>query len=41
MIPNVGKLLIRQSRVDAQQNEKDAWRKSRYIAKDFYKRMWK
>tara|TARA_Y100000401_G_scaffold1061_1_gene847 strand:- start:201 stop:1544 length:1344 start_codon:yes stop_codon:yes gene_type:complete len=36
MIPNVGKLLIRQSRVDAQQNEKDAWRKSRYIAKDFY-----
>jgi len=37
MIPNVGKLLIRQSRVDAQQNEKDAWRKSRYIAKDFYK----
>ena len=36
MIPNVGKLLVKQSRYDAQQNEKDAWRRARYIAKDFY-----
>ena len=36
MIPNVGELLVRQSRYDAQQNEKNQWRKARLIARDFY-----
>ena len=36
MIPDVGELLVRQSRYDAQQNEKNQWRKARLIARDFY-----
>tara|TARA_Y100001973_G_C5200164_1_gene337056 strand:+ start:1347 stop:2693 length:1347 start_codon:yes stop_codon:yes gene_type:complete len=36
MIPNVGKLLLQQSRYDAQQNEKNRWRKRRLIARDYY-----
>ena len=36
MIPNVGELLVKQSRYDAQQNAKNKWRKQRMIARDFY-----
>ena len=36
MIPNVGELLVTQSRFDAQQNEKNNWRKARLVARDFY-----
>ena len=36
MIPNIGKLLVQQSRHNAQQNAKNKWRKMRYIAKDYY-----
>jgi hypothetical protein len=36
MIPNVGKLLVQQSRFDAQQNAKNKWRKARLRARDFY-----
>ena len=36
MIPNIGKLLLKQSQYDAQQNAKNKWRKLRYIAKDYY-----
>ena len=36
MIPNIGKLLVTQSKYDAQQNAKNQWRKKRLIARDFY-----
>ena len=36
MIPNVGKLLVQQSKFDAQQNAKNKWRKARLRARDFY-----
>tara|TARA_R100000773_G_scaffold14845_1_gene13554 strand:+ start:1737 stop:3077 length:1341 start_codon:yes stop_codon:yes gene_type:complete len=36
MIPNIGKTLIRQSRYDAQQNAKNAWRDARLMARDYY-----
>tara|TARA_Y100001938_G_C8077714_1_gene427171 strand:- start:245 stop:1573 length:1329 start_codon:yes stop_codon:yes gene_type:complete len=36
MIPNIGQLLVKQSKYDAQQNAKNKWRKLRYIAKDYY-----
>tara|TARA_Y100001963_G_scaffold49551_1_gene69516 strand:- start:3059 stop:4390 length:1332 start_codon:yes stop_codon:yes gene_type:complete len=36
MIPNVGKTLLRESRMDAQQNAKNQWRKKRLIARDYY-----
>ena len=36
MIPNIGEVLVRQSKYDAQQNAKNKWRKSRLIARDFY-----
>ena len=36
MIPDIGKLLVQQSKYDAQQNAKNQWRKKRLIARDFY-----
>ena len=37
MIPNnIGELLVRQSKFDSQQNEKNNWRKARMIARHFY-----
>ena len=36
MIPNIGELLVKQSKYDAQQNAKNKWRKLRYVAKDYY-----
>ena len=36
MIPNIGELLVKQSRWDAQQNAKNKWRKDRLRARDFY-----
>ena len=36
MIPNIGKLLVQQSRYDSQQNEKNLWRKARMCARHFY-----
>ena len=36
MIPNIGELLVKQSRWDAQQNAKNKWRKERLRARDFY-----
>tara|TARA_R100000664_G_C2759226_1_gene148772 strand:- start:6277 stop:7611 length:1335 start_codon:yes stop_codon:yes gene_type:complete len=37
MIPNnIGELLVRQSKYDAQQNEKNRWRKARMVARNFY-----
>ena len=36
MIPNIGELLVRQSKFDAHQNEKNNWRKARMIARHFY-----
>jgi hypothetical protein len=37
MIPqDLGKLLVQQSKWDAQQNEKDEWRNKRLLARDFY-----
>ena len=36
MIPNIGELLVKQSKFDAQQNEKNKWRKARMIARHFY-----
>ena len=36
MIPNIGKLLLQESRWDAQQNEKNQWRKARMCAREFY-----
>ena len=36
MIPNIGELLVRQSKYDAQQNEKDRWRSARIRARNFY-----
>jgi len=36
MIPNLSKLLVQQSKWDAQQNAKNQWRKRRLCARDFY-----
>jgi len=36
MIPNIGALLVQQSKYDAQQNAKNQWRKRRLVARDFY-----
>ena len=36
MIPNIGALLVQQSKYDAQQNAKNQWRKRRLCARDFY-----
>ncbi len=36
MIPNIGKLLLQQSKWDAQQNAKNQWRKARMCAREFY-----
>ena len=36
MIPNVGQQLLKNSQMDAQQNEKNRWRKARLCARDFY-----
>ena len=36
MIPNLGALLVQQSKYDAQQNAKNQWRKRRLCARDFY-----
>ena len=36
MIPNIGELLVKQSKYDAQQNEKNLWRKARLTARNFY-----
>ena len=36
MIPNLSKLLVQQSKWDAQQNAKNQWRKRRLSARDFY-----
>jgi len=36
MIPQIGKLLLQQSRWDAQQNAKNQWRKARMCAREFY-----
>lgn len=36
MIPNVGKMLLTESRMDAQQNAKNQWRRNRLIARDYY-----
>ena len=36
MIPNVGDLLVKESRYNAQQNAKNQWRKKRLMARDFY-----
>ena len=36
MIPNVGKMLLRESQATAQQNAKNQWRKKRLIARDYY-----
>ena len=36
MIPNIGKLLLRESQMNAQQNAKNQWRKRRLCARDFY-----
>ena len=36
MIPNLGDLLVRQSKMDAQQNEKNRWRRNRLLARDYY-----
>ena len=36
MIPDIGKLLVQQSRYDSQQNEKNLWRKARMCARQFY-----
>ena len=36
MIPNIGKLLVQESKFNAQQNEKNRWRKQRLIARDYY-----
>tara|TARA_R100001463_G_scaffold122309_1_gene178741 strand:+ start:1825 stop:3156 length:1332 start_codon:yes stop_codon:yes gene_type:complete len=36
MIPNVGKTLLTESRMDAQQNAKNQWRRNRLIARDYY-----
>ena len=35
MIPNIGELLVKQSKYDAQQNEKNLWRKARLTARNF------
>jgi len=36
MIPDIGKLLVQQSKFNAQQNEKNLWRKARMCARQFY-----
>ena len=36
MIPNIGALLVQQSKWDSQQNAKNQWRKKRLMARDFY-----
>ncbi len=36
MIPNLGALLLQQSKWDSQQNAKNQWRKRRLCARDFY-----
>ena len=36
MIPNIGKLLVKQSQYDAQQNEKNRWRRLRQQARNYY-----
>ena len=36
MIPNIGALLVQQSKYDAQPNAKNQWRKRRLCARDFY-----
>ena len=36
MIPNIGKLLLKQSQWDSNQNAKNQWRKKRLMARDFY-----
>ena len=36
MIPNLGALLVQQSKWDSQQNAKNQWRKRRLCARDFY-----
>ena len=36
MIPNLSELLVRQSKWNSQQNEKNLWRKSRMCARQFY-----
>ena len=36
MIPNLGQLLLQQTKYDAQQNEKNRWRKGRMVAREYY-----